>query len=66
MMCQSNLIYHSAKFGGHSYCVSVDMSFFHLSCDRVIKNSCDFEDWVPSPQVTVLPSLVAIELGKWR
>ena len=37
------LDYHSAKFRGHRYCGSVDISLFHLSRDHVIKRSRDFE-----------------------
>ena len=40
------------------------ISFFHLSCDHIIKNSRNFEDWVPPPQVTTLPSLVAIDIAE--
>ena len=38
-----NTSYHSAKFGGHRYWASVDISLFHFSHDHVIKSSCDFE-----------------------
>ena len=55
-----NISYHSAKFGGHRHCGSVDISFFHLSCDHIIKNSREFEDWVHPPQVTTLASLMAV------
>ena len=57
-----NVSYHSSKFGGHRYCVSVDISFFHFSWDHVIKCLRDFEDWVPPPQVSTLPSSVAIDI----
>ena len=56
-----NVSYHSAKFGGYRYCVSVDISF---SCDHIIKSSRDFEDWVLPRQVASLPSLVAIDIAE--
>ena len=59
-----NVSYHSAKFGGHRYCVSIDISFFHLECDHVIERSHDFEGGVPQPQVTTLPSLVVIVIAE--
>ena len=31
---------------GIVYCVSVDISFFRLSLDNVMKRSRDFEGWV--------------------
>ena len=55
--------YHSAKFNGYRYCESADISFLNLWRDHVIKRSRDFEDWVPQPQVTTLPSLVAIGIA---
>ena len=56
--------YHSAKFDGHRYCESADISFLNLSRDHVIKSSSDFEGRVPILQVTALPSLVAIGTAK--
>ena len=56
--------YYSAKFDGHRYCGSVDISFFHLSCNHVNKRSPDFEGGVTPPQVTTLPSLVAIGVAE--
>ena len=52
--------YHATKFDGHRYCESADISFMKLSRDQVIKRSRDFEGEVLPPQVTTLPSLVAI------
>ena len=60
----SNISYNSAKIGGHRYCVSVDINFFHLLCDNKIKSSCDFEDCVSPLQNTTLRSLVAIDIAK--
>ena len=31
------------KFGGHRYCGSADIYFFHVSHDHIIKRSRDFE-----------------------
>ena len=59
-----NVSYHSAKLGGHRYCESVDISFFHLSHDHVIKSSRNFEGWVPPLQVTTLPSFVVINTAE--
>ena len=56
--------YHSVKFGGHRYCGSADISFFHVSCDLIIKRLRDFEGGVPLLLVTTLPSLVAIDIVK--
>ena len=58
--------YHSAKFDGHRYCESADISFLNLSCDHVIKRSRDFEGGVLPLQVTTLASLVAIDMQKCR
>ena len=33
--------YHSAKFSGHRYYESADVSFFYFSCDYVFKRSRD-------------------------
>ena len=46
------------------YCVSVAISFFHLSCDHAIKSSRDFKGRILPLQVTALPSLVAIRIAK--
>ena len=51
--------YHPAKFDGHRYCQSADISFLNMSRDHVIDRSRDFEVGVTPPQVTTLPSLVA-------
>ena len=56
--------YHSAKFDGHRYCESADISFLNLSRDHVIKRSRDFEGGVPPLQVTTLSSLVAIDIAE--
>ena len=56
--------YHAAKFDGHRYCKSADISFLRLSRDHVIKRSLDFEGGVLPPQVTTLPSLVAIGIAE--
>ena len=53
-----------AKFDGHRYCESADISFLNLSLDHVIKRSCDFEDGVPPLQVTTLPRLVVIGMAE--
>ena len=58
--------YHSAKFGGHRYCGRKGISFFNFSRDHVIKRSLGFEGWVPPPQVTMLPSLVAIDTAEMQ
>ena len=54
--------YHPAKSDDHRYYRSADISFSNLSRDRVIKRLRDFEDWDPPPQVTILPSLAAIDI----
>ena len=54
--------YHPAKSDDHRYCRSADISFLNLSHDRVIKRLPDFEDCDPTPQVTTLPSLAAIDI----
>ena len=56
--------YDSAKFDGHRYCESADISFLNLSRDHVIKRSRDFEGGVPPLQVTTLSSLVAIDIAE--
>ena len=56
--------YHFAKFGGHRYCGSADVSFFHFSRDYVVKRSRDFDVGVPPPQATTLLSLVVIGIPK--
>ena len=58
----STVSYHSVKFGGHRYCGSVDVSFFHVLRDLIIKILSEFEGGVPLPLVTTLPSLVAIDI----
>ena len=35
-----------------------------MSCDHIIKNSREFEDWVHPPQVITLPSLMAIDIAE--
>ena len=62
----SDISYHPAKFGGHRYCRSADISFLNLSCDHVIKRSHDFEGGIPLLQVTTLPILVAIARAEWQ
>ena len=60
--------YPSAKFDGHRYYGSADISFLNLSRDHVMKSSPEVEGWVPRrlgpPQVTTLPSLVAIGIAE--
>ena len=56
--------YHPVKFDGHRYCEKEDTSFLNLSREHVIKKSQDFEGWVSPPQVTILPSLVAIGIAE--
>ena len=51
------------KLGGHSYCGSLDIYFFHLSRDHIIKWSHDFEVEVPPSQVTTLSNLVFIDIA---
>ena len=52
--------YHPTKFDGHRCCRSSKIGFLNLPRDHVIKRSRDFEGGLSPPQVTILPSLVAI------
>ena len=56
--------YYPAQFDDHRYCESADISFLNLSRGHVINWSRDFDGGVPAPQVTTLPSFVAIGIAE--
>ena len=56
--------YNPAKFDAHRYCWSANIRFLNSSRDRITNRSRDFEGGVPPPQVTTLPSLVAMDIAE--
>ena len=56
---------HPARFGSHRNCSSGDKMFLIYSvtsCDHMFKGMCDLMGWIFLKQVTISPSLVAIDL----
>ena len=55
--------HHPTMFGGHRHCGNGDIMLLVcrvISQDSMIKRSCDFMGRIPSKQVTILQSLVAV------
>ena len=58
-----------AKFGGYRHCGSADIMILvchKTSQNHVIKESCDFIGRSPLRQVTIMPSLIAIDTQTLR